>query len=111
VGVHARKENRDGRSTAPCRRSGGKLGTWFTASGGGIGGGLGDTGVTRGGGGPSAGGAQSGAGRVARCMGAGEEGGSRHMGRGRRVWAGGLRPAQRNSILCELFKNIQMSFN
>jgi hypothetical protein len=51
VGVHARKENGDGHSAAPCRRRGGKLGAWFTASGGGIGGGLGDTGVTHGGGG------------------------------------------------------------
>jgi hypothetical protein len=97
----------------------GEKGAWFTAPGGGRGGEPGGTGVTCGGGGLCAGGAWSGgcngwpttmgAGRVARCVGEGEEGGSGRMGRGWRTWAGGLGLARRNSILCELFNNIQTS--
>jgi hypothetical protein len=49
-----------------------------------------------------------GRGRVARCVGAGEEGA---ISRGQQAWAGGLGLARRNSILCKLFKSIQMSLN
>jgi hypothetical protein len=43
-------------------------------------------------------------------MGGGGDG-SGQLGRGRRAWASGLGSAQRNSIFCKLFKNIQRSLN